>query len=115
MGIIFSPSIYWNNFRKDDARISEKGSSLFRSHGLGEHLEAYVLQFFSDLPSVAILCISILGVDDSDTMLSNLLPYSPTSAWIMLLRLNSNNLPIVVILPIGTTFITSNSLSMNMV
>ncbi|PWA62989.1 separase [Artemisia annua] len=65
-------------------------------------LEASVVEFFSDLPNVSIICISTL--EDNSDFLSNLLPHSPTSVWIVLSRLNSNNVPIFVMLPVASTF-----------
>lgn len=76
-------------------------------------LEASVVDFFSNLPNVAILCISMLE-DDSD-FLSNLLPHSPTSVWIVLSRFNSNNVPIFVMLPVASTFQGSSFLTLHMV
>nr|GEZ72297.1 copia-type polyprotein [Tanacetum cinerariifolium] len=63
-----------------------------------EDLEECVLNFFKKLPPVPIVCFSMLG--DDSLLPSNLLTHSSTSVWIQLSRLNSEDVPIVDIIPI---------------
>ncbi|GJT89848.1 putative DNA polymerase delta subunit 4-like protein [Tanacetum coccineum] len=63
-----------------------------------EDLEECVLNFFKNLPAVPIVCFSMLG--DDSLLPSNLLTHSSTSVWIQLSRLNSEDVPIVDIIPI---------------
>nr|GEZ22615.1 separase [Tanacetum cinerariifolium] len=63
--------------------------------------EECVLNFFKKLPPVPIVCFSMLG--DDSLLPSNLLTHSLTSVWIQLSRLNSEDVPIVDIIPTKST------------
>lgn len=66
-------------------------------------LETSVSKFFDMLPSVSILCISMLD-GHSEKFLKHLLPDSPNSAWIMVSKMSLNRRPILIILPICEVF-----------
>ncbi|KAI3715733.1 hypothetical protein L6452_22720 [Arctium lappa] len=95
--------------QKDQKTMDVDGSCLPSSTSLGLlrlapesilDLEEFILKFFQGLPHVMIVCISMLG-DDFASVLSELLPYNPsTHAWIMLSRFNSASVPVVVVLPV---------------
>ncbi|KAF6134605.1 hypothetical protein GIB67_025720 [Kingdonia uniflora] len=68
-----------------------------------EDLEQLVTDFFEDLPSSTIVCITFLG-GDYDVLLREILPSSSSSAWMLLSRLNVNRKPIVKILPMDLIF-----------
>ena len=65
-------------------------------------LEEFIIKFFHDLPRATIVCISVLG-DTYARFLRALLPYEYSAhAWIMFSRLNSDNAPIVIALPLDS-------------
>ncbi|KAI3778004.1 hypothetical protein L2E82_06951 [Cichorium intybus] len=63
-------------------------------------LEEFISKFFGGLPHLTIICVSMLG-EYFTSLLRELLPNNlHTRAWIILSRLNSDSLPIVILLPI---------------
>ncbi|GJX34689.1 separase isoform X1 [Tanacetum coccineum] len=95
----------------DRNTVDVDGSSVTNSTPLSLHrlapesvmdLEEFIIKFFHDLPRATIVCISVLG-DTYARFLRDLLPYEySTHAWIMFSRLNSDNAPIVIALPLGS-------------
>ncbi|KAL4588484.1 hypothetical protein LXL04_001375 [Taraxacum kok-saghyz] len=70
------------------------------------NLEEFIFKFFKDLPCTTIICISMLG-DDYANLLKDLLLYNndhstPTHAWILLTRLNSDSIPVVILVPVNS-------------
>ncbi|KAK9095991.1 hypothetical protein Sjap_021488 [Stephania japonica] len=65
-----------------------------------DDLEQFVIDFFEGLPSVPIICITLLSSDFAN-LLWNILPCSPSfSTWMLLSRLGSKGQPIVLLLPV---------------
>nr|GEU88271.1 separase isoform X1 [Tanacetum cinerariifolium] len=95
----------------DRNTVDVDGSSVTNSTPLSLHrlapesvmdLEEFIIKFFLDLPRATIVCISVLG-DTYACFLRDLLPYEYSAhAWIMFSRLNSDNAPIVIALPLGS-------------
>ncbi|GMI87982.1 EXTRA SPINDLE POLES, RADIALLY SWOLLEN 4, homolog of separase, HOMOLOGY OF SEPARASE 1 [Hibiscus trionum] len=67
-------------------------------------LEQFALSFFEGLPSTAIICISLLGHAYTSLLQELLLYPSSIHAWMLLSRLNSENQPIVLLLPLDSVF-----------
>ncbi|KAK9167645.1 hypothetical protein Scep_002836 [Stephania cephalantha] len=66
-----------------------------------DDLEQFVIEFFEGLPSVPIICITLLSTDFAH-LLRNILPCSPSfSTWMLLSRLGLKGQPIVLLLPIA--------------
>ncbi|KAK9162182.1 hypothetical protein Syun_003084 [Stephania yunnanensis] len=66
-----------------------------------DDLEQFVIEFFEGLPSVPIICITLLSTDFAH-LLWNILPCSPSfSTWMLLSRLGLKGQPIVLLLPIA--------------
>ncbi|KAJ3694888.1 hypothetical protein LUZ60_000265 [Juncus effusus] len=80
-----------------------KNTSKFRKYSFEriEQLEDHVAHFFKKLPSVPIICMSMLGDDYANFLGETLIlpPFPP--AWIILSRINSTNQPITMLLPIN--------------
>ncbi|PWA66399.1 separase [Artemisia annua] len=95
----------------DPNTMDVDGSSVTNSTPLSLHrlapesvmdLEEFIIKFFHDLPRATIVCISVLG-DTYARFLRALLPYEYSAhAWIMFSRLNSDNAPIVIALPLDS-------------
>ncbi|KAI3841547.1 hypothetical protein MKX03_023861 [Papaver bracteatum] len=63
-----------------------------------EDLENFVTDFFQQLPSITVICLSLLG-DEFDQLLRDILPSPSFLAWILVSRLTSSAQPVVMILP----------------
>ncbi|KAF9608453.1 hypothetical protein IFM89_009819 [Coptis chinensis] len=79
--------------------MTEVSTLLRFAPGSIDDLEKFVSDFFQLLPSITVICISLLG-SDYTRLLSDVLPGHFSSPSCMLLsRLNSTNEPIVMLLP----------------
>ncbi|XP_017971181.1 PREDICTED: separase isoform X2 [Theobroma cacao] len=65
-------------------------------------LEQFVMDFYACLPCTAIICISLLGHAYTSLLQELLLNPSCIHAWMLLSRLNSNNQPVVLLLPLDS-------------
>ncbi|WOL20055.1 hypothetical protein Cni_G28857 [Canna indica] len=63
-------------------------------------LEEHVTEFFKSLPSIPVICISILGGHYTNLIGEMLLLPSFFPAWLLLSRLVANDQPIVMLLPV---------------
>ncbi|XP_077213689.1 separase isoform X2 [Tasmannia lanceolata] len=82
-----------------DIVLEELNSLRFAPEKL-EDLEGFVNNFFASLPSVTVICLSLLG-GAYGSLLGEILLLSPDSpAWMLLSRLNSKREPVVMILPV---------------
>ncbi|KAJ8471851.1 hypothetical protein OPV22_026194 [Ensete ventricosum] len=66
-----------------------------------EDLEEHVTGFFKCLPTIPIICISMLGSDYANLIGEMLLLPSFFPAWILLSRLLANSQPVVMLLPVN--------------
>lgn len=65
-----------------------------------EDLEGFVTNFFDGLPSVRIVCISLLGGSCSSLIGGMLLAPSSCPAWMLLSRFHSMEQPVIMLLPV---------------
>ncbi|KAH9290839.1 hypothetical protein KI387_034956, partial [Taxus chinensis] len=68
-----------------------------------DSLQHYVANFFKSIPLPTIVCISLLDHRYASILVEQPFIYS-SSAWIFLTRFNSNEPPVVLLLPIHSTF-----------
>ncbi|CAL9041755.1 unnamed protein product [Musa banksii] len=66
-----------------------------------EDLEEHVTGFFKCLPTIPIICLSMLGSDYANLIGEMLLLPSFFPAWILLSRLLANSQPVVMLLPVN--------------
>lgn len=67
-----------------------------------KEIESYVANFFEDLPSTTIVCVSLLGTSYA-SLLEELTHYpSGVSGWILLSHINADSQPAVLLLPLST-------------
>ncbi|KAJ3678269.1 hypothetical protein LUZ60_002072 [Juncus effusus] len=82
-----------------------KTTSKFKKYSFEriEQLEDHVASFFKKLPSIPIICMSMLGDDYANFLGETLIlpPFPFPPAWIILSRINSTNQPITMLLPIN--------------
>ncbi|KAF9590960.1 hypothetical protein IFM89_000505 [Coptis chinensis] len=79
--------------------MTEVSTLLRFAPGSIDDLEKFVSNFFRLLPSIMVICISLLGSDYA-RLLSDVLPgHFSSPACMLLSRLNSTNEPIVMLLP----------------
>ncbi|VFQ59063.1 unnamed protein product [Cuscuta campestris] len=70
--------------------------------GSVDSLEDFVQQFFKNLPSSTVVCISLIFGDLAILLSQLLFRPSPIQAWILLSRMSSIDQPVIVILPINS-------------
>lgn len=67
-----------------------------------KHLSKFVNDFFIDLPSLTIVCMSMLGGDYGDIIMELLHLPSSFPAWLLVTRFFSMKRPVVMLLPVDT-------------
>ncbi|KAK6945493.1 hypothetical protein RJ641_013037 [Dillenia turbinata] len=83
----------------ESTSIGTEACNLMRPPKSSRDIQKIVEGFFECLPCSTVICLSFLG-DPYASLLRDLLQYPPAHAWMMLSRLNPEEQPVVVLLPL---------------